>query len=209
MAILTSEMESEPKSLYIIDSLMVHMNQNKIKYEIILNLLKGSSHGRQISKDIGMPLTTIQRSLKELEGENALDFDIEGKNRVYMLRKNIITKKYVFSAENYKLLKLLQTYWDIDPVINDIAGKSSSPLVVLFGSYAKFSASKSSDIDVYVEGHNEKEKQVLEAISSKVNVKLGRFDIDSLLIKEIILNHVIIKGVEEFYGRIGFFEEAE
>ena len=205
---LTSKMESEPKSLYIIDSLMVHMNQNKIKYEIILNLLKGSSHGRQISKDIGMPLTTIQRSLRDLESENALDFDIKGKNRVYMLRKNIITKKYVFSAENYKLLKLLQTYWDIDPVINDIAGKSSSSLVVLFGSYAKFSASKGSDIDVYVEGHNEKEKQVLEAISSKVNVKLGSFDLNSLLIKEIMLNHVIIKGVEEFYGRIGFFEEA-
>lgn len=206
---LISKMESEPKSLYIIDSLMVHMNQNKIKYEIILKLLKGSSHGRQISKDIGMPLTTIQRSLKELESENAVDFDIEGKNKVYILRKNIIAKKYVLSAENYKLLKLLQTYPDIDPIINDIAGKSSSSLVVLFGSYAKFSASRGSDIDLYIEGHNEKEKQILEAISSKVNVKLGRFNLNSLLIKEIILNHVIIKGVEEFYGRIGFFEKIE
>ena len=53
------------------------------------------------------------------------------------------------------------------------------------------------------------EKQILEAISSKVNVKLGRFDLKSLLIKEIILNHVIIKGVEEFYGRTGFFEKIE
>ena len=206
---LISKMESEPKSLYIIDSLMVHMNQNKIKYEIILKLLKGSSHGRQISKDIGMPLTTIQRSLKELESENAVDFDIEGKNKVYLLKKNIIAKKYVLSAENYKLLKLLQTYPGIDPIINDIAGKSSSSLVVLFGSYAKFSASNGSDIDLYVEGHNEKEKQVLEAISSKVNVKLGKFNLNSLLIKEIMLNHVIIKGVEEFYGRIGFFEKIE
>ena len=205
---LTSKMESEPKSLYIIDSLMVHMNQNKIKYEIVLKLLKGSSYGRQISKDIEMPLTTIQRSLKELESENAVDFDIEGKNKVYLLKKNIIAKKYVLSAENYKLLKLLQTYPGIDPIINDIAGKSSSSLVVLFGSYAKFSASKGSDMDLYVKGHNEKEKQILEAISSKVNVKLGSFDLNSLLIKEIMLNHVIIKGVEEFYGRIGFFDEA-
>ena len=209
MAMLISQMESEPKSLYINDSLMVHMNQNKIKYEIVLQLLRGTSHGRQLSKDLKVPLTTIQRSLKELESENAVDFDIEGKNKVYMLRKNIIAKKYVLSAENYKLLKLLQAYPDLEPIINGIAGKSSSSLAVLFGSYAKFSASKGSDIDLYVEGRNEEEKQILEAISSKVNVKLGRFDLKSLLIKEIILNHVIIKGVEEFYGRTGFFEKIE
>ena len=81
-------------------------------------------------------------------------------------------------------------------------------MVALFGSYAKFSASKDSDIDIYAEGHKKREKEVLENISSKVNVKLGSFDLNSLLIKEIMLNHVIIKGVEEFYGRIGFFEEA-
>ena len=202
-------MERKPESLYTIDLFMNHMNQNRIKYEIVLKLLKNDAHGRQISKELGMPLTTIQRYLLELETENALDFDIEGKNKVYSLKRSIIARNYVLSSENYKLLKLLETYKHLEPIIGEIAKKSSSSLVILFGSYAKFSASKDSDVDVYVEGHNNKEKQILETISSKLNVKLGSFDIKSLLIREIMLNHVIIKGVEEFYGRIGFFEKIE
>lgn len=206
---LIGEMESKPESLYIIDSLMVHMNQNKIKYEVVLQLLRGTSHGRQLSKDLKVPLTTVQRSLKDLESENAVDFDIKGKNRVYRVKRNIIAKKYVFAAENYRLLRILNTYPHMEPIIEGIARKSSSSMLILFGSYAKFSASKDSDIDIYVEGNKTKEKLLLEGISSKVNVKLGSFDLKSLLIKEIIKNHAIIKGIEEFYDRIGFFEEAE
>ena len=206
---LIGETVPETKSLYIIDSLMNHMNQNKIMYEIVLQLLKGSSHGRRLSKKINVSLTTVQRSLHELEHQNAVDFDMEGKNKVYKLKRNIIAGKYVFGAESYKLLKLLELYPYLEPIIEDIARKSSSSPVALFGSYAKFSASKDSDIDIYVEGHKKREKEVLENISSKVNVKLGGFDLKSLLIKEIIKDHVIIKGVEEFYERLGFFEEAE
>lgn len=184
------------------------MNQNRIVYEIVLQLLKGSIYGRQLSKELKVPLTTIQRSLHELENCNAVDFGIEGKNKVYKLRKNIIARKYVLSAESYKLLKLFEAYPHLEPIIEEILKKSSSSIVALFGSYAKFAASKDSDIDIYAEGHKEKEKEALESISQKVNVKVGAFDADLLLIKEIIKNHIIIRGVEEFYEKLGFFEEA-
>ena len=44
--------------------------------------------------------------------------------------------------------------------------------------------------------------------NSKLSIKIGKFDTKSLLIKEIIKNHIIIRGVEEFYERVEFFKES-
>ena len=74
-------------------------------------------------------------------------------------------------------------------------------LIVLFGSYAKGLANKNSDIDIYIETKNRNVKKLVENVNSKINVKIGSFNIDSPLIKEIIKNHVIIKGIEVFYDK--------
>jgi len=201
-------LNSEPKHLYTIDSYLNHMNQNRIniEYEIILRLLKGNSHGREIAKELDISLTTIQRSMLQLERKNILDIEIQGKNKMFSLKKNIIARNHIFNAENYKLVKLLSHYPELGPVITDVLGESKSSLVILFGSFAKFSAKKGSDIDIYLDTSNINEKKEVEIVNSKINVKTGKFDINSLLIKEIIRNHVIIKGVEEFYEKTRFFE---
>ena len=201
-------LDSEPKHLYTIDSYLNHMNQNRIniEYEIILRLLKGNAYGREIAKELDISLTTIQRSLLELERKNILDIEIQGKNKIFSLKKNLMARNHIFNAENYKLVKLLSHYPELGPVITDVLGKSKSSLVILFGSYAKFSANKNSDIDIYLDTLNIKEKKEIEMVNSKINAKIGKFDINSLLIKEIIRNHVIIKGVEEFYEKTRFFE---
>jgi len=198
----------KPKLLYTIDSYLNHMNQNRIniEYEIILRLLKGNSYGREIAKELDISLTTIQRSILELESKNILDIEIQGKNKIFSLKKNIIARNHIFNAENYKLVKLLSHYPELGPVITDVLGESKSSLVILFGSFAKFSAKKGSDIDIYLDTSNIKEKKEIEMVNSKINVKIGKLNINSLLIKEIIRNHVIIKGVEEFYEKIKFFE---
>ena len=48
----------------------------------------------------------------------------------------------------------------------------------------------------------------MKEINSKLSIKIGKFDTKSLLIKEIIKNHVIIRGLEDFYERVEFFKEA-
>jgi len=200
----------KPKDLNTIDSNMNHMNQNRIniEYEIIFKLLKDNAYGREIAKELGIPLTTIQRSLLELEKNNVLDVVVQGKNKVYSLKKNLMARKFVYNAENYKMAKLLLRYPNLGPIISDVLSKNKSSLIILFGSYAKFSANKNSDIDIYLDTLNIKEKKEAEMVNSKVNAKIGRFDVKSLLIKEIIINHVIIKGVERFYEKSGFFEQA-
>ena len=77
---------------------------------------------------------------------------------------------------------------------------------MVFGSYAKDTANSKSDVDIYIETEDKKIKTEIESISSKVSVKIGKYDKSSLLIKEIEDNHIIIKGVEKFYENRGFFE---
>ncbi len=187
---------------------MVHMNQKRIvlAFEIILRLLRGDAHGREVSKHLNVPLTSVQRALSDLEKKNILDFKISGKNKIYFIKKNLCARKYVFSAENYKLLKLIENYPLLEPIFSEIINVCDSSLIILFGSYAKFNPKKDSDIDIYVETSDKQVKKQIEMIHSKLSVKIGIFNVNSLLIKEIIKNHVIVKGVEQYYEKSGFFE---
>lgn len=187
---------------------MVHMVQNKgnIDSEIILLLLKGENHLRGIAKQLNESHSTILRKLDRLVKENVLDYKKEGRNKIFFIRKNLQAKNYVFNAERYKLIKLLKIYPELNIIIDELLKKSKENLILLFGSYAKFLAKEDSDIDVYVETRNKKVKEELESVHSKVKVKIGDLDLDSQLIKEIIKNHLIVKGVEEFYEKTKFFE---
>jgi len=177
---------------------MVHMNQNRIiEYELLLKLVKNKSHGRALAKELKIPLTTLQRALKRLS--LILEIKIEGKNKIYKIKNNLKAKKYLHNAENYHLLKTIKKYPLLEPILEEI---KTNTLTILFGSYAKHTANKDSDIDIYIETNNKELKKQIELINSKINVKIGTFNPKSLLIKEIIKNHVIIKGVEKYYEHI-------
>jgi predicted nucleotidyltransferase len=181
-------------------------NKNNLDSEIILLLLKGENHLRGVAKQLNESHSTVLRRLNKLVEDNVLDFKKEGKNKVFFIKKNLQSKNYVFNAERYKLIKLLNEYPELNVIIEDILKKTEEKLVILFGSYAKFDAKKSSDIDVYIETRSRKVKEDIEMVHSKLRVKIGGFDMDSQLIKEIIKNHIVLRGVEEFYEKIKFFE---
>lgn len=181
-------------------------NKDDIELELILLLIRGKNHLRGIAKQLNESHSTVLRKLNKLAEENVLDFKKEGKNKVFFIRKNLQAKNYVFNAERYKLIKLLKRYPELNVIIDDLLKRCEEKLVVLFGSYAKFTVSQGSDIDIYVETRSRKSKEELESINSKIQVKIGSFDMESNLIKEIIKNHIILKGVEEFYEKTKFFE---
>jgi predicted nucleotidyltransferase len=79
-------------------------------------------------------------------------------------------------------------------------------MIILFGSFASLTANDDSDIDVFAQTQKKDLKKALESINSRLSIKIGTFDVNSLLIKEIIKNHVILKGVETYYERVGFFK---
>ncbi len=187
---------------------MVQKNTNskKRELEVILTLIKEGGHVRAIARAIHESHPTIIRKLKFLMQENAVDYKQEGRNKVFFIKNTLQGKNYIFSAEKYKLLKLLRRYPELGIILEDILKISRERLIVLFGSYAKFSAKEDSDIDLYIETQDQKIRHKIKEMHSKVSIKTGSFDVNSLLIKEIIKNHIIIRGVEEFYERSKFFE---
>ena len=182
------------------------MEQKDYKLEIIEKLLQDNNHVRGLAKELKTNHMNIQRKIKELEKENVVDYKEEGKNKVYFLKSNIESKTYAFKTENYKLLKFLRKNPEFRNIIDKIQKDERIKLCILFGSYAKGIEKKESDIDIYIDTQDEKIKKDIKSINMRLSVKIGKYDKSSLLIKEIEKNHVIIKGVEEYYGKSKFFE---
>lgn len=178
---------------------------DNMDYDIVLLLLKGERHLRDIAKAIDAPHSTVQRSLNALVRENVLDHRTEGRNKVFFIRKNLEGRIHTYNAERYKLSRLIKKYPELAVVIEDILKKTDERLIIIFGSYAKFTAKEDSDIDIYIGTESRKKGEGIESIDDRINVKTGDFNPGSLLIKEIIRNHVIVRGVEEFYEKTGFF----
>ena len=173
----------------------------------ILNVLFGEEiHARALAKRLDINHMTIIRNLKELVSENVLEFRKEGRNKVYFLKKNMEARNYELISELYKLNKTLEKYPELRKTIKNIQQNKEISLAVLFGSYARGAANKNSDIDVFIETKDRNLKKELELLNSRLSLKIGDYDRSSPLIKEIEKNHVIIKGAEIFYEKIGFLQ---
>src|SRR3989339_576463 len=148
---------------------MKHMVQNKnIEFEIVLMLINRKSHLREIARLINEPHSTVLRKIK--------------------------ARNYVHLSEIYKLNKLLDKSPQMSIILEDVKNNFSKGMIILFGSYAKGNETKNSDIDIYLETNDNKIKNKIKELNSKLSIKIGEFDLNSLLIKEIIKNHVIIKN---------------
>jgi predicted nucleotidyltransferase/predicted DNA-binding transcriptional regulator len=177
------------------------VQKKDINSEIILNLLKNDMHLREISRVLSVPHATISRKLNFLLKEGILDFTFKGRNKIFFIKNNLQARTYIYNAERYKLTQLLEKYPKLGVILNEVI-KETQGLTILFGSYAKFCAEKDSDIDIYIETLDKQIKSKIESINSKISVKIGKFDKDNLLIKEIIKEHVLLKGGELFYEKI-------
>ena len=175
--------------------------RNNLELDIIELLLKTDNHVRGIAKKLKESHSTILRKLNNLKKENVIDSRREGKNKIFFLKQNIISQNYILQTELHKLTKLLKRHPELSVIFEEILKKTNEKLIVLFGSYAKGLAKKNSDIDIYIETKSRNVKKSIEEIHSKINAKIGTFDIKSPLIKEIIKDHVIIRGIEVFYGK--------
>lgn len=180
------------------------MEQKLYNYEIILNLLKGENHLRQIAKDLGMNHMTTKRILDSLMRSNVLDVKKQGRNNIFSIKNTLESQNTAFMAEFYKLNRLIRKHPELRGDIEKLK-KMPAETIIIFGSYAKDSETGRSDIDIYIDTSSSKIKKEAENINNKLSVKIGKFSKESLLIKEIEKNHVIVKGAERFYEKSKFF----
>ncbi len=197
--------EKQTKNLNSTVTNMLHMSQKDYTLEIVRQLQNRNLHIRGLAVLLKTNQTTIARKIKELGTFNVVDYKLEGKNKVYMLKKTVEAREYVYLAEHYTLLQLLHKYPILRPIIQKIKENTKVHLAILFGSYVKGLAYKESDIDLYIETTDLQLKKSIESFNTKLSVKIGKYDSRSFLIQEIEKNHVIIKGVERYYEHKTFF----
>lgn len=171
---------------------------SQISYNIFSELKQKNAHVRALSLLLNTNPMTISRKLQELQINNILDHVVEGKNKVYFIKDSLEAREFEQIVEHYKLLNLIKPNSKIRFIVEEIKSMNNISLAVIFGSYAKGNQTTKSDIDIYIETTDKKIKSEVELINSEISVKIGTFDKQSLLIKEIIKHHVIIKGVEKF-----------
>lgn len=181
------------------------MSQINYNMEIVRKLLKSKIHIRGLAKELNTNAMMISRKLKDLFKGNIVDFAAEGKNKIFFLKDTIEAKSSMLMAENYALLRTLNQYPGLRGIIEKIQNDKRVKVAVLFGSYAKGTAKKDSDIDVYIKSSDLSLKRELSLIDSKLSIKIGNLNKDNYLVKEIKKNHVIIKGAGEYYEKTGFF----
>lgn len=194
------------KRLYTSVTLLLHMEQKSYNIKIVRALLKSPNHIRGLARLIDTSQMTVVRKVEELYKDNVVDFRQEGKNKVVFLKKSLEAKQYAYAVEMQNLLEVLKKYPYLRRIIELVRKNKKISLAVLFGSYAKGNAGKESDIDIYLDTSDSKVKGEIEMIDSRISAKIGKYDSDSILIKEIEKNHVILKGIEEFYEKNTFFD---
>lgn len=187
---------------------MKHVFQN-ITNEIILLLAKEDLHPRALADLLEANHITLGRRLMDLREENIVDFRMKGKNKVFFLKRTIEGRNAAMMAEIYRQSRTLARYPVLRGIFRNIQEVPDITLAVLFGSYAKGLAKNDSDIDIFIETMDNNLKKRVETFHSALSVKIGPFDRDSPLIREVMKDHVILKGFEVYFEKTGFFKKAQ
>lgn len=158
-------------------------------------------YGRNIAGKLKMNQKTVSNILKKFEKENMLKFTSEGKNKYYFLNKfNPRIKDIIKLIEIAKKIKFLEKRKNLGGLFSDLENRTQG-IAIIFGSYANYSANLKSDLDVFVIGKIKDVNDLEKIYNIKINIiksVMKKFNKQDIFIKEIIKNHIILKGVEEF-----------
>ena len=166
-------------------------------------------HIREICSYLPISHGTSQTILSRLEEKQVLVSSQRGNTRIFRIKKGEIAMQYFILVEHFKKIRFLQQNPYISEILNKIYAYADGTML-LFGSYAKGTESKDSDIDIFIGGIcNEKEIARIGRIYDKeINLKHYPSPAftpagwqDPLLI-EIRKNHSVWKNAETFVREI-------
>ena len=182
-------------------SSMIFNNRTLIVLEEFSSDYKKKIYGRNISRKLKMNQKTVSNILNNLEKQNILKFTQEGKNKYYFINKfNSNIKEIIKLIEINRKIRFIEKYKRIQDLFKKLEEKTEG-ILVIFGSYANFSSNEKSDIDLFVMGKIKEIRDLEQLYNIKANIIISeknKFNAKEHIIQEIIKNHIILKGVEEF-----------
>lgn len=197
---------------------MVYLTLEKTDFEVIGFLIENLDREysiKEISEELKRPYVKIHNSIKRLSKKSIIVESIKGKSHYcsFDYRSNKDVACFIESQISKEFLKKNKK---ISLIIVDITKLIKSPdySIVLFGSYAKGDIGKHSDVDVaIISSAEEKEnaERVMNSIKRLFPLKVHSLEfsyndfVEMLKAKElnvgkeIVKNHVIFNGYEQFY----------
>ena len=189
-----------------------NINQTTLKIlALYRNNYNVSLHVREIARKTNVDVKAVQLQLKRLEGLNILSSALKGKNKEYRLNlSNLTAKHYMTMAEAFSTIIFLSKNFMIKKTASETGDKIDG-IMLLFGSFAKGSATKKSDIDIFVITNKKFDKSAIDEVGAiigrKISIKSStkKQFLDGLknsdpLISEVALNHITLKGIDDFCG---------
>ena len=181
---------------------MLLENQIEI-FEEFLKDFKSGLTGSFIAKKKKLKKKTVSTYLNKLQKEHILKSKTQGRNKLYFLNNKEHTKNFIIAVEHLRTInfykkKILikEAIEKIQPYINGIG--------VIFGSYAKGTEKKDSDLDILIIGtcNENKIEEIEKTYKIDINLKVYPKLKQDILTKEVIKDHIIIKNTEQFIEAI-------
>lgn len=187
--------------------------------ELALSVLKefmgdytGSFTGSYIAKKMSLNQKSVANILNKLEDDGLVKSKTVGKNKEFSLNLDDAeaVKNFIVAAEHLHTTEFLKK----NSIIKEVLAKAVDAfdgIVIVFGSYVKGTQKKDSDLDVFVAGEYDRNKisKISELYNLQVSVKnypANAFSMalrkKDVLLSEVIKNHVIIAGAEEFVNAV-------
>ncbi len=148
--------------------------------------------------------------IKELEKEGIVTLKTFGKNKKVILNKK--AHPLIFEAEFERRKKLLKNK-DFLIIFKHLSELNFPFIALLFGSYAKGTAQKHSDIDLLIvceERRQQNIQETLDLFPLHIHPTFTKFEDFILMLKskefnvvsEAVKNNVILIGIEDYYRLI-------
>jgi predicted nucleotidyltransferase len=174
------------------------------EFEILKLFIKGKNiffHGREIARRLRKNQKTISKNLLKLENENILYSEQRGKNKYYYLNfENPLLDEVIALVELNKKKNFLENNMVLFDALKELE-ENCQGILLVFGSYAKNTQKKDSDIDLFLIGNIKNLEYIKKSYGLNIHLiksTKDKFDLNNNFIKEVLENHVIIKGVGEF-----------
>lgn len=175
---------------------IVHMNENTFKVLYYIYNSKDKPYLREIVNKTKVPYSSVQDIIKKYS--NNLEIKKVGKNNYYLLKNNLQTNLLKLIIEIEKSHQLLNQYPLFEKFILEL--KKLKIPILIFGSYAKNTENKNSDLDILTISNKK-----INLPDYLIPIKLHNINISNIkkfqkeiLFEEIKYNHTIISGYEFF-----------
>ena len=164
---------------------------------------------REVEKLLKISPRTAQLILEDLENKSIIESKTRGKIKSYKLKINYSSKRYLMLVEQYKIISFIEKNLLVKEVIEKI-----SPFIdgigIIFGSYAKGTSNKESDLDIFIAGNYEKEEVKKVSINLGIDISVKCYPLKTfekninqdVLLMEILKNHILFKNIELFIEKV-------